>query len=183
MNDFETLDGLASEIVSDYRGPSDTNASDESHSTNSNFKSKRGRKSKSNSRIAVDSESIDTSGTDANAPVYEEMGAVMATTFISTCMIFGGEDFRPDAGEPEAMAGAWAAYFQAKGYNQFSPEVMLVMVTGGYVAKRLNMPNTQSRMKYYWEKFKVWRHARTNSRYYDQRQNNAGQAPSDQPAQ
>ena len=175
MNDFETLDGLATEIVSDYIGPSDTNASDNSPPHKS---SKRGKKSKSQSHIASDSDSVDTGG---DGPVYQEMGAVMATSVISLCMILGGEEFRPDVGEPEAMAGAWASYFQAKGYNQFSPEVMLVMVTGGYVAKRLNMPQTKSRMNYYWEKFKAWRYARSNRGYYNQRQNNTSETPSEQP--
>lgn len=109
---------------------------------------------------------------------YEEMGGVMAVTVTSCFTMFFGQDWRPANEELSAMQSAWAKYFEVTGVSEFPPWAMLAMVHAGYVGKRLTMPDTTSRFRQIIQWWRNKRNARSNMRYDQQRQDDAGEEPS-----
>lgn len=120
---------------------------------------------------------IEIADTPTSTPAYAEMGSVMATTVCSSFTMLMGPDWRPEQGELDAMAMAWAKYFESTGMTDFPPWLMLTMVHTGYIGKRLYMPDTRSRIQKIVDKFRRRKDARTNSGYDMQRENDASNQP------
>lgn len=168
MSDQSELANVASTITDSALAPSSTIASD-------NFDSTKRKRSHKRSRVSIDEEPIEDDIHQVNAN-YAQMGTVMAACFFSLCTVIGGPDWQPESSEKTAMEQAWAGYFEARGIQQLSPELMLAIVIAGYSGKRLMMPTTQSRLKTIWNRI---RNARANRGNYNQWQNNTGAQTSD----
>lgn len=151
MSDQSELANVATTITDSALAPSNTIASD-------SFDSDKRKRSKSKrSRVSVDEEPVEDNYSQASVN-YAQMGSVMASCFFSLCTVIGGPDWQPESSEKLAMEQAWAGYFEARGIQQLSPELMLAIVIAGYSGKRLMMPTTQSRLKTIWGRIR----ARTN---------------------
>jgi len=169
LSDASELHNISADITNSSLGPSDTIASDYSDSDKPKRK-RSNRRTKSQYTIEPEIEEQPESNVS-----YAQMGAVMANCFFSLCMVIGGPDWKPDNSESQAMEAAWAGYFEAKGIEQLSPELMLGIVITGYGGKRLMMPTTQSRLKTLWERWKRRRNPYQQNARSDSGNNNVGE--------
>ncbi len=72
--------------------------------------------------------------------------AVLNTTVGVMCELVGPEwDFQ-NQGEADGMRIALAAYIEAKGGGELSPEVAMLLVTSGYALPRFRHPNTREKI-------------------------------------
>jgi hypothetical protein len=89
-------------------------------------------------------------------PPARDPGQIAAATaaahlVFQTGLLIGGEDWQPiidlknGIHEPDAMRGAWLAYFEAEGITDFPPGVALSITLLAYALPRFTMPKTQSR--------------------------------------
>jgi hypothetical protein len=85
-------------------------------------------------------------------------GKAAANILITLGVQFGGEEFYPikrdeiGVDEKASLEKAFADYFEATGRTDFPPGVALSIAVAGYIAPRLTMPKTRTRM----ERFKLW---------------------------
>jgi hypothetical protein len=63
-----------------------------------------------------------------------------------------GPDWAPEQNEPEEIAGAFAAYFEAQQMTDLPPGWALAIALGGYALKRVNKPTVKERAFSAW----VW---------------------------
>ena len=103
--------------------------------------------------------------------------ALMASGVTFTlCQAIGGPEFLPmvdvDKGidEPRLVAGGWEEYFKSRGNIDLPPWAALAVALSAYIAPRLAMPQTQSRLATIWlwmrgkvQSWKARRQARTGS--------------------
>ncbi len=80
---------------------------------------------------------------------------VSAMLFIVAAQMIGGEEMKPDAGEPEQINDAFTAYYRIRGIVDLPPEVVLAVTLGGFVAKRWNMPIFSKKRSGWWEAIKA----------------------------
>lgn len=106
----------------------------------------------------------------ANAPQTPEISEAMKTeasakmaaaTFLGVCHGLGGDEWKPEQHEREAMDEAFVNYFKAQEITEFPPSLGLGIVVIGYAAPRFAKPKTQSRFKAFTEslkaKFQSWK--------------------------
>jgi hypothetical protein len=70
---------------------------------------------------------------------------VSADLTFNMAVMFGGEDFKPDAGEPEAMVSAYKGVYVKYGVTDLPPLAVLGIVLFGYASKRWNAPKVKER--------------------------------------
>lgn len=92
---------------------------------------------------------------DMSAQIDASAGAFTGL-FLAAATLVGGEEFAPEAGEPEAIKGAFSQYFAAKGVVDVPPGVMLGGVLVVYVAKRWNAPKFAERRMSMWGNVRRW---------------------------
>lgn len=82
-----------------------------------------------------------------------EMGKLSAHSVFLVGQTAFGEEWKPvvdnelGINEPENMTTAFAAYYEATGYRDPPPWVILAIALGSYAAPRIPKPKTQSRIK------------------------------------
>lgn len=74
-------------------------------------------------------------------------GATAAVLVVSLAQMVGGEDFKPETGEAEGMAGAFANYFRSKGISDIPPGTALAITLAAYIGKRWNRPKFAEKRK------------------------------------
>ncbi len=171
----DTLEQIATEITSsaaDEFTPEvhvTSKTGEPAYTKKGTFRKKRG---------IVDGDSQVFIAPETSKPLYDEMGMVMATTITSSCTMFLGKEWIAAENETTAMSTAWSKYFESAGWSEFPPWVMLAMVHAGYVAKRIQMPETKSRLQRFTDRLQRFmdrlrgRHARTDLRNDEQREDN-----------
>ncbi|HKI68325.1 MAG TPA: hypothetical protein VKA67_01965 [Verrucomicrobiae bacterium] len=109
---------------------------------------------------------IEQMGADA-----AEAGRHMANAIFMFGRVVGGEEWEPmvvpeyGIDEQKQMGDAWSQYFSAKGVNDIPPGIAVTIVTGSYIAARLNKPITKTRLQkvkgWCFEKYGAWRGRKT----------------------
>lgn len=114
------------------------------------YRKKRGRKP--GSRAPQGAAAVPVTPPQASAPKKPTVKPdVLARQFLNMGVGFAVQTIGPEwdfesKDEADAMVNATAAYIEAKGGVSVSPEVMLLLVYGGYVLHRLKSENTQSKL-------------------------------------
>ena len=107
------------------------------------FRKKPGRKSSVNSSPQA----------EAKAMSCREAGKVSAEAVFITGQALFGEEWKPvidqenGIHEPENLTTAFAAYYEATGFRDPPPWLVLVIGLGAYAGPRLAAPKTQSKLK------------------------------------
>jgi len=100
----------------------------------------------------------DKPGDVAPAPGIDQMAAkrrataqVCAGTFIQTSIVIFGDEWRPeitkDFNEVEFLTQATDDYMKIAGFKEMPPWMGLAVAYGSYITKRLNKPQTQAKIK------------------------------------
>ena len=90
---------------------------------------------------------------DAKAMSCREAGKVSAEAVFVTGQALFGEEWKPVINpehgihEPEQLTTAFAAYYEATGFRDPPPWLVLVIGLGAYAGPRLAAPKTQSKLK------------------------------------
>lgn len=74
------------------------------------------------------------------------LGVAVSRTFLTCCMLIGGEGWKPAEQEALALDGAWAQYFQARGVESIPPEALLLAALTAYAGPRLAQSKAPSKM-------------------------------------
>ena len=85
----------------------------------------------------------------------EASAKMAAATFLGVCHGIGGDEWRPENHEREAMESAFVAYFKAQEITEFPPSLGLGIAVVGYAAPRFARPKTQSRFRAFVEGLKA----------------------------
>lgn len=167
----DSLEQLASEVTSAASNEFNTDV----HVANKDGTPKYTKTGKFRKRKSADSDSVvDVAEPEpASAPLYAEMGNVMAVTITSSCTMLLGPEWKPEQQEIDGLTAAWAKYFEASGISEFPPWLMLAMVHVSYAGKRLTMPETKSRLRQFIDRIRK-RRAYVNSGNDIERQDDAG---------
>lgn len=94
----------------------------------------------------------------APATVPADAGRQIAEMIFAFGQLIGGEEFAPQINEKYGqderaqMQDAWSRYCEEKGISDVPPGMAVIIATVGYIAPRLFMPKTKSRL----EKLKNW---------------------------
>jgi hypothetical protein len=84
-------------------------------------------------------------------------GKGSCATFVLLARTIGGKEWAPDDDEElKTLQEAWADTYQAYGWYQTPKWMPLVAGTGAYAVKRLNRPETASKVQSFKEKFAAW---------------------------
>lgn len=122
----------------------------------------KGETRPSRSKIAPKEVKGNPSSSPATVARTDPEPQIQATAQTTTVLVFamgqmiGGEEFKPEAGEPESMQGAFANYYRAKGIQDIPPGVALSIVCASYVLKRWNKPQFKERRESWWMKARRW---------------------------
>jgi hypothetical protein len=82
----------------------------------------------------------------AIATDYRAMGETAANLWFNIGETALGEDWRPNPGEPQYIAGAFTDYFRAKEIKVIDPAIVLCIALGGYTVARINKPTIKSKL-------------------------------------
>lgn len=105
-----------------------------------------------------------------------------AAIYINSGVVIFGPEWLPDGhGEKEGLVDAFRAYLDAKGIDDIPPGLALSIAMMGYAAKRLYMPETQTRLSriILWVKLKAgmvkYNASRNDTRSDRMRENDTGE--------
>lgn len=84
---------------------------------------------------------------DAKIDSTAEVSAYMV---ITAAQMIGGEEFKPESGEADAMKSAFANYYRVRGIVDMPPELILAVSLGGYVLPRWNKPIFKKKREGWW---------------------------------
>lgn len=94
----------------------------------------------------------------------EASAKMAAATFLGVCHGIGGDEWKPESHEREAMDAAFIAYFKAQEISEFPPSLGLGIAIAGYAAPRFARPKTQTRFRAFVEglkaRYQSWKAAR-----------------------
>lgn len=91
-----------------------------------------------------------------NETKIQQTAIMCSTLFIGGAQMVGGEEFKPETGEPEFLRDSFANYFRAAGLVDIPPGVGLAIAMGAYVAKRWNQPIFVAKRESWWDRIKAW---------------------------
>lgn len=115
-----------------------------------------------NRRKAKPSAEFEEAAERAEKPDCAALGVAVSRTFLTCCMMIGGEAWNPGEHETAALDGAWAQYFQARGVESIPPEALLLAALSAYAGPRLANSKAPSRIGS-WVKEKIFRRRRNAS--------------------
>lgn len=77
---------------------------------------------------------------------YQAMGETVANLWINAGVMVIGDDWQPEQGEPQALAGAFRDYFKATNVRDLPPGFALVAVLSIYTLKRAQKPTMRTKL-------------------------------------
>lgn len=145
------------------------------------FRFKPGRKSGQSRTSGINIPQTDAA--DEDEEKIRLAAQTAAAIYINTGVVTFGPEWLPDraANEQEGLSEAFYQYLKAKGITDIPPGLALAIALSGYAAKRMYMPQTQTKMQRFilWVKLKLGRaklHATRNDFGANRvRENDAGE--------
>lgn len=104
------------------------------------------------------------------------LGIAVSRSVFTIAVVLGGENWKPEPAEVEALDNAWVSYFRTRNITNIPPEVLLVSALTAYAGKRLVL-SERSKLGAFLARFRR-SDARTNNRNYGVGQDQSGDAAS-----
>lgn len=123
-----------------------------------NISLKRGAKQKLNLPGDKPGDVAQAPGVDVMAAKRRATAQVVAGTFIQTSIVIFGDEWKPEISkefnEVEFLTQATDDYMKVAGFKEMPPWMGLAVAYGSYVTKRLNKPQTQAKLKTWFQAVK-----------------------------